>query len=215
MPSKPRKHIIIVGAGLVGSLAAIYLARRGYEVCVYEKRDDSRISNHYGGRSINLALSCRGLRALEEVGLKEEIEKDAVPMPQRIIHNIDGTIVKQPYGKEGDYLLSVSRRRLNEVLLDAAEKKYGVKVKFNTKCLGVDLEKGIVRFTKSKYTDEKFELENVKADLIVGADGVHSSVRLQMQKFARYITFQLIYILDLILNNFTFHMVIKNFVYLL
>lgn len=194
MPSRPKKQVVIVGAGLVGSLCAIYLAKRGYKVNVYEKRPDSRISDRYGGRSINLALSCKGLRALEQVGLKEEMYKDAVPMPQRIIHNLDGTITRQPYGKEGEYLLSVSRRKLNETILNAAEKRYGVKVHFDTKCLGVDLMKGIARFTKSKYTDDKFELQNVKADLIVGADGVHSAVRQQMQKFGRYRNFNLLMI---------------------
>jgi kynurenine 3-monooxygenase len=96
-----KKDVIIVGAGLVGSLLSIYLAKRGYKVRIFERRPDMRKEKAEAGRSINLALSDRGLLALEKVGLAEEIKKIAIPMHGRYIHNLDGSHTIQPYGKEG------------------------------------------------------------------------------------------------------------------
>src|SRR5215510_10464787 len=106
---KRKASVTIVGAGLVGSLLSIYLSNRGYKVKIYERRGDMRKEKMSAGRSINLALSDRGLLALEKVGLAEEIRKIAIPMHGRFIHNLDGTTVMQPYGKKGQFINSVSR----------------------------------------------------------------------------------------------------------
>src|SRR5215210_3987972 len=105
-----KKHeIIITGAGLVGSLLSIYLAKRGYKVSIYERRGDMRDEEVEEGRSINLALSDRGIKALKEVGIANGVLKIAIPMHGRFIHNRDGSHAFQPYGKEGQYINSVSR----------------------------------------------------------------------------------------------------------
>src|SRR5688572_26553600 len=103
------KHIAIVGAGLVGSLLSIYLAKRGYKVSVFERRTDMRKGKSEAGRSINLALSTRGLKALEEVGVADAIKKVAIPMHGRMMHDREGNLTFLPYGKEGQFINSVSR----------------------------------------------------------------------------------------------------------
>src|SRR5262245_4478132 len=111
------KNVTIVGAGLVGSLLSIYLSKRGYRVTVYERRSDMRNETVAArGRSINLALSDRGIKALEEVGVMENIRKIAIPMHGRYIHNNDGSTAFQPYGSAGQYINSVSRAELNKML---------------------------------------------------------------------------------------------------
>ena len=115
------KHIVIAGAGLVGSLLAIYLLKAGYKVSIYERRSDPRKSQTDSGRSINLALSIRGILALEEVGLGKEINDLIIPMQGRMIHDREGKQHLQPYGKEGQVINSVSRIGLNILLLDTAE----------------------------------------------------------------------------------------------
>ena len=132
-----KKNITIVGAGLVGSLLSIYLAKRGNKVSIYERRGDMRKEKMIAGRSINLALSDRGLLALDKVGLSEEIKQIAIPMHGRQIHNMDGSAAFQPYGKEGQYINSVSRATLNMKLMDLAE-QHGVEIHFNHKCNSID-----------------------------------------------------------------------------
>jgi kynurenine 3-monooxygenase len=112
------KNIGIIGAGLVGSLLAIYLRKRGYEVSVFERRPDMRKSTVYAGRSINLALSNRGICALEEVGLADELKKSAIPMNGRMMHDIEGNLSFLPYGKHGQFINSISRSALNIVLMN-------------------------------------------------------------------------------------------------
>jgi kynurenine 3-monooxygenase len=124
-----KKEITIIGAGLVGSLLSVYLSKRGYKVKLFERRGDMRKEKMIAGRSINLALSDRGLLALEKVGLAGEIKKIAIPMHGRFIHNLDGTTAFQPYGKEGQYINSVSRATLNMKLMDLAEQE-GVEIFF-------------------------------------------------------------------------------------
>ena len=102
------KKITIVGAGLVGSLEAIYMAKRGHNVSVYERRSDMRKAELVAGRSINLALSKRGWTALKKVGIDDEVRKMAIPMPKRIMHAQDGTLSEQPYGQDGEAIYSVS-----------------------------------------------------------------------------------------------------------
>ena len=127
-----KKKIAIIGAGLVGSLLGIFLAKRGHQVFNFELRPDMRKQPLQAGRSINLALSDRGLAALGEVGIKEEILNIAIPMPGRLIHNLDGQTNFQPYGKEGQAIYSVSRSELNIRLVNIAE-DLGIRFQFEKK----------------------------------------------------------------------------------
>lgn len=171
-----QKSIVIVGAGLVGSLLAIYLARRGYNVKIFERRPDIRKVKTNQDRSINLALSDRGLLALKKVGLVDEIKKIAIPMHGRYIHNLIGSTAFQPYGKEGQYINSVSRSMLNMKLTDVAE-QHGVDIFFNEKCVGVDFSSNNVEFENVT----SFQKTRIQADIIFGADGAFSATRLQHQ----------------------------------
>lgn len=171
-----KKDITIVGAGLVGSLLSIYLAKRGHKVAVYERRGDMRREKMLAGRSINLALSDRGLLALEKVGLADAIKKIAIPMHGRYIHNADGTTAFQPYGKEGQYINSVSRATLNMKLMDIAE-EHGVDIYFNERCTSLDWEKDVIAFENTKGK----ALPAAHADIVFGADGAFSAARLQHQ----------------------------------
>ena len=139
MIRKP-SSITIVGAGLVGSLLSIYLAKRGYQVSVYDRRFDMRKNMIGGGRSINLALSNRGIRALEEIGLSEEMKRNSVPMKGRLMHDVGGNLTFQAYGTKGQFINSISRSNLNMLLIDEAEKQ-GVNFLFESRCLEVNLEK--------------------------------------------------------------------------
>jgi kynurenine 3-monooxygenase len=143
-----KKEVTITGAGLVGSLLSIYLAKRGYKVSIYERRPDMRKEKIVAGRSINLALSDRGIKALEEVGIMEEIRKIAIPMHGRQMHYADGSTPYQPYGKDGQFINSVSRGELNRKLMDLAE-AHGVKIVFNQKCERVDWNKKEITFENS------------------------------------------------------------------
>ena len=125
-----KKEVTITGAGLVGSLLSIYLAKRGYKVSIYERRPDMRKEKIVAGRSINLALSDRGIKALEEVGIMDEIRKIAIPMHGRQMHYADGSTPYQAYGKNGQFINSVSRGELNCKLMDLAEAN-GVKIFFS------------------------------------------------------------------------------------
>jgi kynurenine 3-monooxygenase len=171
-----KKDITIVGAGLVGSLLAIYLCKRGHKVKVFERRGDMRTESISAGRSINLALSDRGIKALEEVGVMEEIRNISIPMHGRFIHNADGTTAYQPYGKEGQFINSVSRGELNKVLMTLAE-KHGADIFFNEKCATINWSKNEIEF-ESTLTEES---ETSYFDLLFGADGAYSAVRLQHQ----------------------------------
>jgi kynurenine 3-monooxygenase len=170
-----KKDITIIGAGLVGSLLSIYLSRRGYKVKLFERRPDMRKEKISAGRSINLALSDRGLLALEKVGLAEEIKKISIPMHGRYIHNLDGSTAFQPYGKQGQYINSVSRATLNMKLMDLAE-QHGAEIFFNHKCEAIDWKTNTVSFELpgSRLTAHSPEL-------IFGSDGAYSAARLQHQ----------------------------------
>jgi len=168
-----KKKVVIVGAGLVGSLWAILMAKRGYKVEVYERRGDMRAAGFVGGRSINLAMSTRGWRALEKAGVADKIRKNALPMKGRMIHPVEGDLAFQPYGKEGEAIYSVSRGGLNLELIEAADKHPNVRFHFNFKCNEVDFKTNTVHFFN--YTTKK--IRKVKADLIFGADGAYSGIR--------------------------------------
>ncbi|XP_076100303.1 kynurenine 3-monooxygenase-like [Mytilus galloprovincialis] len=174
---KQVKHVAVVGGGLVGSLNACFFAKRKYKVDLYEMRDDIRTMEIVKGRSINLALSCRGREALKHVGLEDEVLKTAIPMHARMIHDLDGTCHPIPYGKSDQFINSVDRRLLNEVLLTAAERNPQVTCHFNHKLLKCDFNTGELTF----LTKEGKEVKN-KVDLIVGNDGAFSAIRRQMMK---------------------------------
>lgn len=175
------KNVTILGAGLVGSLLSIYLSKRGYTVEIYERRPDMRKEKIVAGRSINLALSDRGWRGLEGAGLKEEIQKVAIPMAARMIHNVDGTTMAQPYGKENQAINSVSRGGLNMSLIDLAEQQKNVSIHFNQRCDSVDLKR-----KKIFFTDEKGKQSEKNYDLIFGADGAFSALRNSMHYLDRF-----------------------------
>ncbi|MBT1702997.1 FAD-dependent oxidoreductase [Chryseosolibacter indicus] len=176
-----RNHIAVIGAGLIGSLLSIYLAKRGYKVSVFERRADMRVSNTEAGRSINLALSTRGIKALEEVGLADVLKSVAIPMHGRMMHDLQGNLSFLPYGREGQYINSISRSGLNEVLMNEAE-KHNVTFHFNNKCLAVDFEQTSLTLhdlnSKQNVTKE--------FDLIIGADGAFSAIRSAMQITDRF-----------------------------
>jgi len=169
-----KKDVTIIGAGLVGSLLSIYLARRAYKVKLYERLPDMRKEKISAGRSINLALSDRGIKALEEVGVMEEIRKIAIPMHGRFIHNVDGSTAFQPYGKQGQFINSVSRAGLNKKLMDLAEQQ-GVEIFFNQKCISIDWKENKITFENSIDSG----LTTPDSELIFGADGAYSATRLQ------------------------------------
>lgn len=170
------KNFTIVGAGLVGSLLSIYLSKRGYKVTAYERRPDLRKNRISAGRSINLALSDRGWKGLEGVGIADEIKKVAIPMKGRMMHGIDGKLTYQPYGKDDQAIYSVSRGGLNCVLMDLAE-KHGVNIVYNQKCTDIDLKTATVTFEDT----ESGKSATVKADRVFSTDGAFSSGRMQMQ----------------------------------
>lgn len=177
---KKDKHIGIVGGGLVGTLAAIYLARRGYRVSVYERRQDPRYNQIDGGRSINLALSNRGIKALEEVGLGDVLKQAAIPMHGRMMHDLHGKLTFQPYGKEGQYINSISRTGLNKVLIESAE-NHGIEFFFEQRCLRCDPFR-----TELTLQGAGDVLTQKTFDIILGTDGAFSSVRLSMQLTDRF-----------------------------
>ncbi len=180
MTNTPAKHIAIIGAGLVGSLLSIYLRKRGYNVSVYERRADMRKQNLDAGRSINLALSNRGIRALEEVGLADELRKAAIPMHGRVMHSREGKLSFLPYGKEGQFINSISRGGLNKVLIAAAEQQ-GVEFHFEQRINKVDLENTSIEVNSQQSTSDSLQF-----DFIIGADGAFSAVRHAMQFTDRF-----------------------------
>lgn len=179
------KSIAIAGAGLVGSLLAIYLKKRGYDVTVFERRADMRKKGAEAGRSINLALSNRGIRALEETGLADELKKVAIPMHGRMMHDKQGKLNSFAYGKEGQFINSVSRSGLNVVLMDEAE-KLGVTFRFDQRITKVDLEKTSLTIGPQSTVDSRPLTVDEKFDLIIGADGAFSAVRSSFQFTDRF-----------------------------
>lgn len=174
-------RISILGAGLIGSLLGVYLRKRGLDVSIYEKRPDWRAKTaHTGGKSINMALSYRGWKALEKVGLKEKVEAYTIPMYGRRVHNEHGSTYFQRYGKENEAIYSISRGYLNSILLDEAEKA-GVDLHFDHKVEEVDVTKNKVSFSLPNAENKALE-----ASVIIGADGAFSSLRNAMQRQTRF-----------------------------
>jgi len=166
------KTATIVGAGLVGSLWAVYLSKAGYKVAIIERRPDIRKAEISAGKSINLALSTRGWKALDTVGVGDEIRKIAIPMPGRMMHDLKGNLTFQPYGKEGQAIYSVSRGGVNAKMMDIAEKHGNAQIFYNERCYKADLENGIV-YTETASGEKK----QYQSDIVFAADGAFSVVR--------------------------------------
>jgi kynurenine 3-monooxygenase len=171
----------IAGAGLAGSLLATALGKAGHEVTVYDKRPDPRQAGTGGGRSINLALSTRGIEALREVGLAQEILADAIPMHGRMIHALDGGLAYQAYGRRGQAIHSVSRGGLNLRLIEMADRLPNVTMRFEHGCRGYDAERGALLLE-----DGGGACSEVTDAIVVGADGAFSAVRGSLQRRDRF-----------------------------
>jgi kynurenine 3-monooxygenase len=168
-----KKHVSVLGAGLTGPLLAIYLARRGYTVDVYERRGDMRTTSVERGRSINLALSTRGIHALEATGIADDVLADAIPMYGRMIHGLDSSTTLQPYGVEGQAINSISRSGLNIELMNAADRCGGVTFHFNQRCVGVDLTTRTITLAD----DRTGATREVAVEKLIAADGANSALR--------------------------------------
>jgi kynurenine 3-monooxygenase len=181
MPNR-KEHALVVGGGLVGSLLAVLLAKRGFSVSVYERRPDIRQTVLAAGRSINLALSDRGWKALALADMEDEIRQIAIPMYSRCMHDKAGNITYQAYGKEGEAIYSVSRGGLNKALLLKAAKYHNVSLRFNKRCLDVDPDG-----CKLVFEDTQTGIhEEVYTDRIYATDGAFSAVRQRLQRIDRF-----------------------------
>ncbi|WP_228850645.1 FAD-dependent oxidoreductase [Aegicerativicinus sediminis] len=171
---KGQQNVLIIGAGLCGSLLALRLGQRGYRVSVYEKRPDLRKTNISAGRSINLAFSNRGAKAMNMVGILDKVLPLCIPMNGRMLHDKEGKTIFSPYsGRENEYINSISRSELTALLMSEAEKHTNVSIYFNRQCESVDFE-GTTAFFKDLETNSEF-IED--ADIIIATDGAGSVLR--------------------------------------
>lgn len=169
----------VVGAGLVGSLLSILLAKRGAKVDMYERRPDMRNTDISAGKSINLALSDRGLRALAKAGLEKEVKEMSIPMHGRLVHDVEGNTNFQPYGKEGQFINSISRGGLNALMMTKAE-ELGAEIHFEHRCTNIDLYSGQAEFSCNGNPI------NSNGDRIYGTDGAFSEVRHRLMMTDRF-----------------------------
>jgi len=179
MPSK----FTLIGSGLAGGLLGAFLGKRGYEVDLYERRADPRAGNTVGGRSINLALSTRGIHALAQLGIADQVLQHAIPMRGRMIHDKSGALHFSPYDRDPSKCInSIGRGALNTVVIEAAQFYPNVRVLFNHRCLEVDLEAPAAQLLKT----ETNETITARGDAIIGVDGAFSAVRGSMQRLDRF-----------------------------
>jgi kynurenine 3-monooxygenase len=189
---------ILIGSGLAGGLLAAYLGRRGNEVDLYERRADPREGNIVGGRSINLALSTRGIHALEQLGIADEVLRHAIPMRGRMIHDRSGTLHFSPYDRDPNkYINSIGRAALNATVIEAALRYPNVRVHFNHKCTDIDFESATAYFSGVEAAVPATpkpgeggsaatpEVSQARGDAVLGVDGAFSAVRQSMQKKIR------------------------------
>lgn len=180
---KKNQRIIIVGGGLAGALQACLLGQAGFEVVVYERLPDPRLTGALGGRSINLAISDRAIYGLKLAGLDQIVLNDAIAMRGRAIHSPTGQLSYQPYSKNpNDAINSVSRGGLNITMFDAADKLPNVTHHFDQRCVDVDLDKPAVKLLNTKTNKTKW----VEGDIVIGADGAYSAVRDNMRFVERF-----------------------------
>ena len=181
MKATPDK-VTLIGAGLNGPLLAILLLQRGFAVEMYERRPDMRRVRISAGRSINLALSTRGIHALQQAGLWERMRSIIIPMKGRMMHSISGELTFQPYGKnEAEVINSISRAELNIALINAAE-EHGATIHFNQRCTGYDLKTGEIKV----HNEETREETTLEAGVVIGCDGSASAIRAEMLKLSRF-----------------------------
>ncbi len=174
--------ITLIGAGLTGPLLALELVKRGFQVEIYERRADMRRVQMSAGRSINLALSVRGIHALTLAGLWNDMQKIVIPMKGRMMHSATSEITFQPYGRnESEVINSISRADLNIALMNAVEER-GVKIHFQKRCSGIDLKSGVLELQEEKTG----ETHSVAADVVIGCDGSASAIRGEMLKRSRF-----------------------------
>lgn len=174
-------NVSILGSGLIGSLLGIFFRQNGLEVSIYEKRNDSRKYVTPGaGRSINMALSHRGWKAIDKVGLREKVEPMTIPMYGRRIHDEHGNTVLMPYGIDNQAIYSISRQKFNELLMDEAEAA-GAKFFFEHQCEDIDVQSHVIRFS---LPGNRTKME--QAGVIVGADGAYSTLRGAIQRQTRF-----------------------------
>ncbi|MEL7187239.1 MAG: NAD(P)/FAD-dependent oxidoreductase [Pseudomonadota bacterium] len=176
-----RARFTVAGAGPVGSLLSILLARHGYEVGLYEGRPDSRRTNIYQGRSINIALSDRGWTSLADIGISSDAKDTAIPMYHRAVHDVSGELTDLPYGKEGQAIWSVSRGGINEQLLSIAEAENSVATYFEHRLAEVDFASAAASFQ-----NKAGKSVHVRADYLFGADGANSKVRRLAHNLPRF-----------------------------
>src|SRR5580692_12962661 len=181
MKATPQK-ITLIGAGLNGPLLAVLLMQRGFAVEIFERRSDMRRVQISAGRSINLALSTRGIHALQQAGLWEEVQSIIIPMRGRMMHSVAEELTFQPYGKnETEVINSISRAELNIALINAAE-EHGATIRFNRRCTGYDVKTSEIR-VRDEATGEETPLE---AGIVIGCDGSASSIRAEMLRLSRF-----------------------------
>ena len=181
---KGKENIMIIGAGLCGSLLAIRMAQRGYNITLIEKRPDLRKVDISAGRSINLAFSDRGMKGIKLVGLQDKVKKLCIPMNGRMIHDAGGNTFFSAYsGREDEYINSISRGDLNSMLLDKAEAMPNITIQFGMGCKKVDLENAQATF--KDYTNGS--VKTMKADLILATDGAGSVLRRSMYLHKKFL----------------------------
>jgi kynurenine 3-monooxygenase len=174
--------ISLIGAGLNGPLLALGLVKRGFRVAIYERRPDMRRVPISAGRSINLALSTRGIHALSEAELWDGMREIIIPMKGRMMHSATSELTFQPYGKnEAEVINSISRAELNIALMNAAEEQ-GVKVCFQQRCTGLDLKTGMLQLRDEQTCEER----TLAASVVIGSDGAASAIRGEMLKLSRF-----------------------------
>ncbi len=179
MPTK----FTLIGSGLAGGLLAGFLGRRGYEVDLFERRSDPRAGNTVGGRSINLALSTRGIHALQQLGIAEEVLQHAIPMRGRMIHDKSGALHFSQYDRDPQKCInSIGRGALNTAVLEAAQRYPNVRVQFDHRCVGVDLDEPAAELVRGDTN----ETVHARGDAILGVDGAFSAVRAGMQRLNRF-----------------------------
>lgn len=178
-----KNKLTLIGAGPAGALLSIYLAKRGFGVEIYERRPDMRQVEIGAGRSINLAISTRGIHALREVGVLDAIMKIAVPMRGRMMHAVTGELTFQRYGKDDtEVIYAVLRNELSMALMNEAEKHPNVKIHFNERCTGMDFKTGEVEL-RHEITGQT---RTISTQVVIGTDGSASAIRMDMLKIGRF-----------------------------